>query len=59
MNETEPGRTERSATLRTTKRVSATISTSMVTEPANLQDSRSGLSLISYLFGTANFGSRD
>lgn len=58
MKETEASWTWRSAALSTRNRVSERISISIATEPENLQRQRSGLRLISYRFGTANFGSR-
>lgn len=58
VKETESSLTEISAALRTMKRVSATISTSMETVPVKVQAMRSGMRRRSYRFGTANLGRR-
>lgn len=58
MKETDRLLMVRSAALRTMNLVSPTTSTSMATEPPNLQDVRSGVRRMSYRFGTANFGRR-
>ncbi|CAL8996634.1 unnamed protein product, partial [Prunus brigantina] len=56
--DTEAASTERSAALRTMNRVSQTMSRWTATMQPKLQAVRSGLSVMSYRFGTANFGRR-
>lgn len=58
VNETESAVTESSAALRTMKVVAATMSRLTATDPAKRCEMRSGLSLMSYRLGTANFGRR-